>query len=311
MPRRASLSQAAAEYHEQLAPAIDRVWRDEIADIAPRPARLGAPAAVCASEWTPEYFEFSFGLQRRGSRSERACPIRCSSTAASAARLGRSRRDARRDDGSCASPTTRRARTGRRGRRSSAAARCCSRCSTASPSSRRSDRPVTSGRLFYCTAAGGFTDHEIPINDANRRAGLEALEIVDRAIELGFLPAAPASARARGATSGPSAARTKSSACAKVSARSSATSTRCGRCHSPDSRRLARSGRVQRRDATTDHAHAIDRQRPRRHARRRGRRRHGQDHRAREADRARPRRRAAPGSSRSSRSRSPRRRPAS
>ena len=40
--------------------------------------------------------------------------------------------------------------------------------------------PVTSGRLFYCTAPGGFTDHEIPITEANRRAGLEALEIVDR-----------------------------------------------------------------------------------------------------------------------------------
>ncbi len=52
--------------------------------------------------------------------------------------------------------------------------------------------PVTSGRLFYCTSAGGFVDHEIPLNDQNRRAGLEALEIVDRAIELGFLPAAPA-----------------------------------------------------------------------------------------------------------------------
>ena len=50
---------------------------------------------------------------------------------------------------------------------------------------------VTSGRLFYCTSAGGFVDHEIPLNDANRRMGLEALEIVDRAIELGFLPAAP------------------------------------------------------------------------------------------------------------------------
>ncbi|PYR59684.1 MAG: hypothetical protein DMF85_07140, partial [Acidobacteria bacterium] len=50
---------------------------------------------------------------------------------------------------------------------------------------------VESGRLFYCTAAGGFTDHEIPINETNRRSGIEALEIVDRAIELGFLPAAP------------------------------------------------------------------------------------------------------------------------
>ena len=52
-------------------------------------------------------------------------------------------------------------------------------------------QPVTSGRLFYCTSAGGFVDHEIPLNEQNRRLGLEALEIVDRAIELGFLPAAP------------------------------------------------------------------------------------------------------------------------
>src|SRR5204863_1112784 len=51
---------------------------------------------------------------------------------------------------------------------------------------------VQSGRLFYCTSAGGFAEHEIPLNEANRRLGLEALEIVDRAIELGFLPAAPA-----------------------------------------------------------------------------------------------------------------------
>ena len=50
---------------------------------------------------------------------------------------------------------------------------------------------VHSGRLFYCTSAGGFVDHEIPINEANRRMGLEALEIIDRAVELGFLPAAP------------------------------------------------------------------------------------------------------------------------
>jgi len=53
------------------------------------------------------------------------------------------------------------------------------------------EMPVTSGRLFYCTAPGGFTDHEIPLNDTNRHAGIEAMEIVDRAIELGFLPVAP------------------------------------------------------------------------------------------------------------------------
>ena len=53
-------------------------------------------------------------------------------------------------------------------------------------------RPVSEGRLFYATTAGGFAEHPVPLSDANRRAGLEALEIIDRAIELGFLPAAPA-----------------------------------------------------------------------------------------------------------------------
>lgn len=53
-------------------------------------------------------------------------------------------------------------------------------------------RPVREGRLFYATTAGGFAEHPVLLSDANRRAGLEALEIIDRAIELGFLPAAPA-----------------------------------------------------------------------------------------------------------------------
>src|SRR4029453_15202511 len=54
------------------------------------------------------------------------------------------------------------------------------------------NQPVASGRLFYCTAAGGFAQRDIPPTHANRRSGIEALEIIDRAIELGFLPPAPA-----------------------------------------------------------------------------------------------------------------------
>ena len=51
---------------------------------------------------------------------------------------------------------------------------------------------VAEGRLFYCTTAGGFGEHPIPINDYTKRQGLEVLEIVDRAVEQGFLVAAPA-----------------------------------------------------------------------------------------------------------------------
>jgi CRISPR/Cas system-associated exonuclease Cas4 (RecB family) len=53
------------------------------------------------------------------------------------------------------------------------------------------DAPVHRGRLFYCTAHGGFHEHEIPLDERTRALGLEVLQVVDRAIEAGFLAAAP------------------------------------------------------------------------------------------------------------------------
>jgi CRISPR/Cas system-associated exonuclease Cas4 (RecB family) len=51
---------------------------------------------------------------------------------------------------------------------------------------------VESARFSYCTTAGGFTEHSVAINDHTRGMGIEALEIIDRAVELGMLPPAPA-----------------------------------------------------------------------------------------------------------------------
>jgi RecB family exonuclease len=52
-------------------------------------------------------------------------------------------------------------------------------------------KPVIAGRLYYCTTPGGFADHSIAMSDYNRNQGLQALAIIDRAVELGFLVAAP------------------------------------------------------------------------------------------------------------------------
>src|SRR5262249_33832498 len=51
---------------------------------------------------------------------------------------------------------------------------------------------VVKGRLFYSTTAGGFVEHEIPINDYTRGQGLQVLAIIDRSVQLGLLPGAPA-----------------------------------------------------------------------------------------------------------------------
>lgn len=50
---------------------------------------------------------------------------------------------------------------------------------------------VASGRLYYCTADGGFTERDIPLDDMSRDAARNAIGVIARALEQGFLPAAP------------------------------------------------------------------------------------------------------------------------
>ena len=183
------VSKTAAEYHEQLAPAIERVWRDEIADIA-RDLRVWARRLPSAQNWIPEYFEFSFGLSDEG-RDPRSVP---DPVLLNGRFLLRGSVDLieRRGDGQALRVTDHKTGKNRTTWKTVIGGGAMLQpvlYSVAVTEALKS--VVTSGRLFYCTAAGGFADHEIPINDANRGAGLEALEIIDRAIELGFLPAAP------------------------------------------------------------------------------------------------------------------------
>jgi CRISPR/Cas system-associated exonuclease Cas4 (RecB family) len=54
---------------------------------------------------------------------------------------------------------------------------------------------VMSSRLWYCTTDGGYSQREVPVdvqrNGQARERALEVLATVDRALEVGFLPAAP------------------------------------------------------------------------------------------------------------------------
>jgi len=182
-------ARVSADYHEQLSPAIERVWRDEIAGIA-KDLRVWARRLAEAGEWLPEYFEYSFGLRDDG-RDPRSRPdpvlVDGRFLLRGSVDLIERKRDA----------ATLRVTDHKTGKNRTTWKTVIGGGGTLQPVlyslavEQALEQPVTSGRLSYCTAAGGFADHEIPINDVSRRAGLEALEIVDRAIELGFLPAAP------------------------------------------------------------------------------------------------------------------------
>jgi RecB family exonuclease len=180
----------AARHYEDLAPAIDRVWRDEMATIA-RDLRVWVRRLPEFEDWLPEYFELSFGLQRDEDHDAHSVPDPVVvdgrfKLRGSVDLVERQRgRDVLRvtDHKTGKNRTTDRTVIG--------GGSILQPVLYSLAVEQALGAPVAYGRLFYCTAAGGFTDHPIAINDANRRAGLEALEIVDRAIELGFLPPAP------------------------------------------------------------------------------------------------------------------------
>jgi CRISPR/Cas system-associated exonuclease Cas4 (RecB family) len=184
------LVRIAAEYAEKLAPAIDRVWRDEIQDIS-RDLHVWVRRLAEEDGWVPEYFEYAFGLPHDTGRdpASRAEPVLVADRF-----LLRGSVDLieRRSDGAA-----RRVTDHKTGRNRTTWKTVIGGGAILQPVlyslavEQALGVPIGSGRLSYCTSAGGFVDHEIPINDANRRSGIEALEIIDRAVELGCLPAAP------------------------------------------------------------------------------------------------------------------------
>jgi ATP-dependent helicase/nuclease subunit B len=183
----------ATKWKEQLAPAIDRVWNDEIADIK-KDLRVWARRLPEAGDWIPAYFEFSFGLPAElGSEGRDPASLADPVTVDGRFKLrGSVDLIERKADGSRLRVTDHKTGKNRTTWKTVLGGGAILQPVLYSLAVEEAlGTPVVSGRLFYCTAAGGFTEHEIPINEANRRAGLEALEIIDRAIELGFLPAAP------------------------------------------------------------------------------------------------------------------------
>jgi CRISPR/Cas system-associated exonuclease Cas4 (RecB family) len=52
-------------------------------------------------------------------------------------------------------------------------------------------RPVDSGRLYYCTAAGGYEERVVPLDDDSREVVTSVIATIDQALADGFLPASP------------------------------------------------------------------------------------------------------------------------
>jgi ATP-dependent helicase/DNAse subunit B len=186
----ATISRIANEYYERLAPAIDRVWHDEVAAIR-TDLRVWVDRVANDSQWEPWLFEFAFGLPEQAGHDPESLPdpvvigdrfilrgsIDLIEKKAGAQTLrvtdhktskNRSQKNSIIGGGTQLQPII-----------------------YSLAVEKAKNLIVETARFSYCTTAGGFTEHAVPINDRTRRAGIEVLEIIDRAVETGMLPPAP------------------------------------------------------------------------------------------------------------------------
>jgi len=179
--------------YDDLAPAIDRVWNDEI-DGLRRDLRSWFDEMVVndAASWLPERFELAFGLPLDAARDDRSVrdPVE----------VGEARYRLR---GSIdlverrLSDRALRVTDHKTGKNRTTPATIVEGGRVLQPVlyavalEALTGEPVVEGRLSYCTTAGQFSVRTIALDEHIRRRGLEVLEIVDRAIEHGMLAAKP------------------------------------------------------------------------------------------------------------------------
>ena len=213
------LDRVAERYREELAPAIPRVWASEIEGLRTDLRGWINTVVEAAEPWRPAWFEFAFGLDRDGAGAAEAPPA-AEAVQFSLALDGAPPPEARPEAGSAASPEAL-VLDGKRLRgaidlvevhEERGTLRITDHKTGAPPRGRRLvvgggetlqpllyalaaesllGRPAEAGRLFFCTRRGRYEAVEVALDDKGREAASLALQVVDRALRDGFLPAAP------------------------------------------------------------------------------------------------------------------------
>jgi ATP-dependent helicase/nuclease subunit B len=185
------IDDVAGRAHDELVPAVERVWVDEVASITRDLRAWLEYLARDGDEWLPKYFEFGFG-EVPGERDARS--VRDPVTLQGGFKL-KGAIDLIEEHRKTKVLRVTDHKTGRKPERiekvTIGGGAVLQPVLYAMAVEAALDQPVYCGRLFYCTSAGSFHEHPIPLDERTRGAGLEVLQVIDRAVEHGFLAAAP------------------------------------------------------------------------------------------------------------------------
>jgi hypothetical protein len=190
----AAIREVRDREYDRLSPAIDRVWQDEIAAMTEDLRIWLEKLTDEGAEWTPERFEFAFGLPDMEGRDASSTPSPAIidgryKLRGSIDMIERHRKTnfLRVTDHKTGKNRTQEGKTVVDGGRVLQPVVYGLALTALFP-----EETVFAGRLFYCTSAGGFHPYEIPLMGEAPKRGIEVLDIIDRAIENGALAARPA-----------------------------------------------------------------------------------------------------------------------
>ncbi len=185
------LAQEAKRYEEELAPAIPRVWHDEIESIGTDLRGWIHNVAERQEPWVPTFFEFSFGLGEEPgrdplSRREEAVVMNGYRLRGSIdlVEYDPEREVWRVTDHKTGKAPRERFLVTRHGE-------VLQPLLYALAAEHHLGGAVETGRLYYCTRSGEYQTREVSLNAENRAKVAQVLETIDRAIADGLLPAAP------------------------------------------------------------------------------------------------------------------------
>ncbi len=186
-----TLNRIAAQYEEDLAPAVPRVWKTGIEDLRTDLRGWLQQVAQNDSDWEPVHFEFAFGLETRAGHDPES--TREEALLAEGVRLRGSIDLVEKHVRSGVLRVTDH-KTGKAPERIPAytgGGRVLQPLLYALAAERLFGVGVESGRLFYATQRGNYQQIGITVNAIARRFMEKLLRNIDDAIASGFLPPVP------------------------------------------------------------------------------------------------------------------------
>jgi len=187
------LEAVAGRYAEKLAPAIPRVWNDGIDTIRADLREWLRRAAEAGDGWVPHRFELAFGLPARDRPDADPGSVPDAVPVVGDLRLrGAIDLVERHVRGSLRATDHKTGKARAKEGVVVAGGEVLQPVLYALACERLLAEPVEAGRLYYCTADGGYQERVVALDDESRAGAARVAEIIGRALADGFFPAAPA-----------------------------------------------------------------------------------------------------------------------